>query len=106
MSARRIASPELFQPVTVQAQTTRLDLPASAVRIRKNGIEFRIANAIPPWTEMTVSMQTPLDPRKFNCSGVVVACNGNRHAGFVVSLLFTNLSKHAQARLSSMAVAP
>jgi hypothetical protein len=96
----------LFEPVSVQAQTTQLDLPASAVRIRKNGIEFRSANAIPVWTEMTVSMQTPLDPRRFNCTGVVVACNGNRHGGYVVSMLFTNLSKQAQARLNSMAVAP
>jgi len=83
-----------------------LDLPASAVRIRKNGIEFRADNAIPVWTEMTVAMQTPADSRKVNFSGVVVACNGNRHAGYMVSLLFTSLSKQAQARLNSMAVAP
>jgi len=106
MSARKIENPELFQPVTVQAQTTRLDLPASAVRIRKNGIEFRADNAIPVWTEMTVAMQTPADSRKVNFSGVVVACNGNRHAGYMVSLLFTSLSKQAQARLNSMSVAP
>jgi hypothetical protein len=106
MSARKIANPELFQPVTVQAQTTRLDLPANAVRIRKNGIEFRSDAVIPVWTEMTVAMQTPSDSRKVNFTGVVVACNGNRHAGYMVSLLFTSLSKQAQARLNSMAVAP
>lgn len=106
MSARKIGSSELFQPITVKAETTQLDLPASAVRIRKNGIEFRSAQEIPAWTEMTVAMQTPLDPRKFNCTGVVVACTGNRHSGYVVSLLFTDLSKQAQARLSSMVLAP
>jgi hypothetical protein len=106
MSARKFANQDLFQPVTVQAQTTRLDLPASAVRIRKNGIEFRSQNAIPVWTEMTVSMRTPTDTRKLNFNGVVVACNGNRHAGYAVSLLFTNVSKQAQARLNSMAIAP
>jgi PilZ domain len=106
MSARKIGSPEVFQPVTVRGETTQLDLPASAVCIRKNGIEFRSQQEIPAWTEMTVSMQTPLDPRKLNCTGVVVACNGNRHTGYVVSLLFTDLSKQAQARLSSMMVAP
>src|SRR5262245_58380638 len=105
MSARKIASPELLRPVTVQAQTTRLDLTVSAVRIRKNGIEFRSENAIPVWTEMTVSMLPPADSRKVNFNGVVVACSGNRHAGFAVSLLFTSLSKQAQARLKSMAVA-
>ena len=106
MSARKIENTGLFQPITVQAQTTRLDLPAKAVRIRKNGIEFRADAAIPVWTEMTVAMQTPADARKVNFAGVVVACNGNRHAGYAVSLLFTNVSKQAQARLNSMAVAP
>jgi hypothetical protein len=107
MSARKIANPDLVQSsFTVQAHTTRLDLPANAVRIRKNGIEFRSAGSIPVWTEMTVSMLTPANSRRVNFSGVVVACNGNRHAGFMVSLLFTNVSKAAQARLNSMAVAP
>lgn len=106
MSARKIENTALFQPVTVQTHTTRLDLPAGAVRIRRNGIEFRADNAIPVWTEMTVAMQTPSDARKVNFSGVVVACTGNRHAGYAVSLLFTSLSKQAQARLNSMAVAP
>lgn len=106
MSARKIANQDLFQPVTVEAHTTRLDLPARAVRIRKNGIEFRSESAIPVWTEMTVSMRTPSDTRKVNFAGVVVACNGNRHGGFMVSLLFTSVSKQAQARLNSMAVAP
>ena len=106
MSARKIENSALYRPVTVQAQTTRLDLPGNSVRIRKNGIEFRSENSIPVWTEMTVAMQTPSDSRKVNFSGVVVACNGNRHAGYIVALLFTSLSKQAQARLNSMAVAP
>jgi hypothetical protein len=54
---------------------------------------------------MTVSMLPPSDSRKVNFNGVVVACSGNRHAGFAVSLLFTSVSKQAQARLKSMAVA-
>ena len=106
MSARKITTSELFRPVTAQAQTTRLDLPAKAVCIRKNGIEFRSDSSIPVWTEMTVALQTPSDSRKVNFSGVVVACSGNRLSGFTVSLLFTSLSKQAQARLSSMTVAP
>ncbi|HYV29993.1 MAG TPA: PilZ domain-containing protein [Candidatus Binatia bacterium] len=106
MSARKVANPELFQPLTVHAQTTRLDLPARAVRIRRNGIEFRADTPIPVWTEMTVAMQTPSDSRKVNFTGVVVACHGDRHTGYMVSLLFTSVSKQAQARLNSMAVAP
>jgi hypothetical protein len=105
MSARRIGH-DLFQPLAVQARTTQLELPASAVRIHKNGIEFRSENEIPAWTEMTVSMQTPLDSKKVNFTGVVVACNGNRHSGYAVSMVFTSVSKQAQARLNSLAVRP
>jgi len=105
MSARRIRN-DLLQPLAVQARTTQLDLPASAVRIRKNGIEFRSENEIPAWTEMTVAMQTPLDSKKLNFTGVVVACNGNRHTGYTVSMVFTSVSKQAQARLNSLALRP
>jgi hypothetical protein len=83
-----------------------LELPASAVRVRKNGIEFRSQTAIPVWTEMTVAMQTPQVAGKVQFNGVVVACIGNRHAGYAVSMLFTNVSKQAQARLNAMAIAP
>ena len=106
MSARKIGSSELFQPVTVHAQTTRLDLPAGAVRVRRNGIEFQSQSPIPVWTEMTVDMRAPQMDGKVQFSGVVVACDGNRHAGYTVSMLFTNVSKQAQARLNSMATAP
>src|SRR5262245_4926298 len=106
MSARKIGSSELFQPVTVHAPTTQLDLPAGAVRVRKNGIEFRSQNPIPVWAEMTVAMQTPQAAKKVNFTGVVVACDGNRHAGYAVSMLFTSVSKQAQARLNSLAVTP
>ena len=38
------------------------------------------------WTEMTVDLQLP-GTKSFSCSGVVVACTGNRHTGFNVSLV-------------------
>jgi hypothetical protein len=103
MSARKVGNAELFKPVTVNAQATRLSLSASEIRIRKNGIEFRSNDTIPVWTEMTVELETPGEPKKLHCTGVVVACTGNRHAGFLVSLVFTNLSRQTQARLNSMA---
>jgi len=103
MSGRKLGNAEDFPPVTVQSKTTRLDLPASAIQIRKNGIEFQCSTPFQIWSEMTVSLQTPLETKAFNCTGVVVACNGNRHAGYVVSMVFTNLSRQAQARLTSLA---
>jgi hypothetical protein len=103
MSARRLGNTDVFRPVTVQAQATRLSLPAGAVRFRKNGIEFHSQTAIAPWTEMTVELATPTRSRRFHSTGVVVACSGNRHAGFQVCMIFTSLSRHAQACLDSLA---
>ena len=103
MSARKLDSSTAFQPVTVQARQTRLSLAPSEVRIRKNGVEFRSATAINPWTEMTVTLQSSRDAGKVHCTGVVVACNGSRHDGYSVSMVFTSLSKQSQARLNLLA---
>jgi hypothetical protein len=103
MSARKLENPSIFNPVTVQSPTTRLDLQPSAVTIRKNGIEFRTQQPIPAWTEMTVALETPNDSRKVHCTGVVVECNGNAQSGYVVSMIFTDLTRQAQARLNSYA---
>jgi len=102
MSARRIDT-RVFQPVTVQTQATQLDLPASAVRLRKNGIEFRTHSAIPQWTEMVITLQTPTT-RRLQCTGVVVACDGSRHSGYQISMLFTSVSRQVQAQLDSLAL--
>ncbi|HUR44597.1 MAG TPA: hypothetical protein VMZ27_01885 [Candidatus Saccharimonadales bacterium] len=103
MSARKIEDADLFQAITVQGHASRLALPSGAFRIRKNGIEFRSEQAIPTWTEMTILLETPADSKKLSCTGVVVACTGNRHVGYVVSMLFTSLSRQAQARLNTLA---
>jgi hypothetical protein len=78
-------------------------LPSNQVAIRKNGIEFLSPNAIPLWTEVTVDLRSPLEPRPVRGSGVVVDCTGNRHTGFVVSLMMTNLTRQSQERLSQLA---
>jgi hypothetical protein len=46
------------------------------------------------------------DNRVVNCSGVVISCSGNKHTGYHVSLVFTGLTKQAQARLSALAQSP
>ena len=103
MSARKIESPNAFETVSVESQETRLSLAPDDVRIRKNGVEFRSATAISQWTEMTVTLQSTRDAGRVRCTGVVVACNGNRHNGYTVSMVFTSLSKQSQARLNLLA---
>ncbi|HLP75525.1 MAG TPA: hypothetical protein VK327_01295 [Candidatus Paceibacterota bacterium] len=101
MSARKFESTGSVQNVTVEARQSRLSLSPGSVIIHKSGIEFRSATAFSPWTEMTLSLQSP--EGRVNCSGVVISCTGNKHTGYHVSMVFTSVSKQAQARLTSMA---
>ena len=103
MSARTIQGTGSLQQVTVEARQTRLSLSPNSVIVHKNGIEFRSAAPFAVWTEMTMTLQSPGDGGRLHCTGVVIACTGNKHAGYHVSMVFTSLSKHAQARLSTMA---
>ena len=105
MSARRINGIGVFHPLTVQARQTRLTLAPSEVRVRKNGVEFRSTTAIAAWTEMTVTLQSNRDAGKVHCTGVVVDCAGNRHAGYLVSMVFMNMSRQAQERFKQIALA-
>jgi hypothetical protein len=79
--------------------TECLSLPADAVHIRKNGIEFRSHRPIAQWTEMTLSLQRPGDAKKVRCTGVIVACSGNRAEGYKISMLFTSLSRQSEVLL-------
>jgi hypothetical protein len=53
---------------------------------------------------MTLALQSPLDGGRLNCSGVVISCTGNKHTGYHVSMIFTSMSKQAEAQLSALAV--
>jgi hypothetical protein len=104
MSTSKFDTSGIFQPLTLQTSSTKLALPADRVRFRKNGVEFLSTKPLPLWSEMTVNLQSPQDGRKVAATGVVVECLGNRHSGYSVALLFTNLSRQSQARLSELAV--
>src|SRR2546421_3904617 len=103
MSARKIENTLPLQNVTVEARQTRLSLTPNSVILHKNGMEFRSTTGFSPWTEMTLTLQSPRDASKVNCNGVVISCTGNKHTGYHVSMVFTGLTKQAQARLSQMA---
>jgi|ERR1043166_3553764 hypothetical protein len=98
MSASKTKS-DLFRPVTVQSSATVLNLHPTDFRIRKSGIEFKCEREVALWTEMTVDLHLP-GTKEFSCAGVVVACSGNRHLGYNVSLVFTSVSEQAQERLN------
>src|SRR5687767_11122675 len=101
MSASNLAT-SLHRSATIQHQTQLLTLPANTVRFHKNGIEFRAETPLNQWTEMTVDLESPRDGKKLRCNGIVVACSGNRHSGYWISMLFTGLSRQSQERLTSL----
>lgn len=104
MSARKVdSSGPLHQHLTVEARQTRLSLTPESVIISRSGIEFRSATPFSPWTEMTLTLESPREGRKVHCTGVVIACTGNKHAGYHVAMVFTGLSRQAQERLGAMA---
>jgi hypothetical protein len=102
MSARKLEK-NAYQPLPVEAGPKVLPLPAGFFQIRKNGIEFQSSTVIPEWTEMTVELETSASGRKVRCTGVVVSCAGNRHTGYQVAMVFTDLSPQSQVRLQSLA---
>jgi hypothetical protein len=102
MSARTI-SKNAYQPLPGESGPKVLPLEPGFFQIRRNGIEFQSSTAISEWTEMTVELETSASGRKVRCTGVVVTCHGNRHTGYQVAMVFTNLSPQSQARLSDLA---
>ena len=104
MSARKLGNGDSFQqPITIAARQTSLELSADSVVIHKSGVEFHSPVPFNPWTEMTVELFSPRDNSRLQCAGVVVACSGNKHTGYHVSMVFTSLTKHGQARLQALA---
>ena len=104
MSAKQIKSlGSAENTVSVAGRQAALELAADKVSVHKNGIEFRSPKPFTEWSEMTVSLQSPLDGSHLSCHGVVVACAGNRHAGYNVSMLFTSLTPQTQKQLGAMA---
>jgi hypothetical protein len=103
MSARKAEIAGSLHHVTLEGRQARLSLSPDAVILHKNGIEFRSATAFSPWAEMTMTLQSPRDASKVHCNGVVISCTGNQHTGYHISMVFTGMSKQAEARLSAMA---
>lgn len=106
MSARKASSNGFSsEDFAIQGRETHLTLSEDSVVIHRGGIEFRSPNQFATWTEMTLALRSG-DNGLVNCSGVVIGCTGNKHVGYRVSVVFTSLSKQAQAKLNQMVQSP
>jgi hypothetical protein len=104
MSAKQVSNLGSFEgSVNVASRAAALELSADKVSVHKNGIEFRSPTPFHEWAEMTVSLQSPQGGGRLSCHGVVIGCTGSKHSGYLVSMIFTSLTKQAQARLNTMA---
>ena len=103
MSTSKLDTSGIFQPL--KENRTQVTLPAQNVCIRKNGLQFRTEKPLSLWTEMTIDLVCGTG-KKVHCNGVVVACHGNRHTGYVVSMVLLNLSRQGQQRLDNLAFSP
>ena len=102
MSTSKFDSSDALPPADDSSGARHLTLPYDAVTVRKNGIEFRSANAVDTWTEMSIDLESPWESTNLECRGIVVACNGNRHAGYIVSMVFTDMSPLAQQKVDAL----
>src|SRR4051812_3477666 len=101
MSARRGDVPVEFTPILSDAAgPLRLTVPPDAVRVHKNGIEFRSLTPVPCWKEMTFALQSKTTRKVINCAGVIVACDGDCACGYRVQMIFTNISPQSQTVLN------
>lgn len=112
MSSSKLDTSGVFGSVTLDSQSTAatadnscITLPLQSVHIRKNGIEFLTSKPISAWTEMTVDIQSPRTGKPIRANGVVIACTGTVQTGYVVGMVFLNLTRQAQQRLVSLSYA-
>ena len=104
MSAKKLGSLGSFgNSVNVAGREAVLALSSDQVSVHKSGIEFRSPTAFTEWSEMTVTLQSPQGGGRLSCHGVVVACAGNKHSGYHVSMLFTGMNEQTERQLGAMA---
>lgn len=105
MSSSKLDKSGVFGTESVKTSKTTLSLTHNSYHLHKNGMEFVSSKPFPLWHELTVDIQPPGSNKKLHFHGVVISCDGNKAAGYVISLVFTEMSRLCQERLNSMVAA-
>ncbi|MCP5521060.1 MAG: hypothetical protein H7A46_05885 [Verrucomicrobiales bacterium] len=106
MTTSKLDKSGVLGPAPTGSNETRLVLPADRVAFRSNGIEFLSSRPVDQWKEVTVELLSPVDNRPLQGTGVVVDCTGNRHTGYVVSLMFLSIAPDSRRRLQELSQSP
>ena len=102
MSTSKLDDSGCFDPASDPSNPQHLCLALGAVRFRANGIEFGSRDPLPVWTEMTVQLKPSAGYEDVACTGVIVACEGNRHLGYQISMVLMNLTPKAEEQLRTL----
>jgi hypothetical protein len=102
MATSKLDRSGAFETPACESPTTQLALPANQVVVRKNGLEFISPNPVPTWIELNVDLQSAEKESRVRGTGIVVDCVGTPHSGYLVSLIFLDLSREAQRSLTQM----
>lgn len=103
MSAKKFNAGSFQSSVSVASRDEKLELSTDKVSVHKNGIEFRSPKPFNEWSEMTVALVSPGDGDRISCHAVVVACAGNKHVGYHISMVFTGVGSETEKQLATMA---
>lgn len=77
-------------------------LDIGTYRMQESGIEFQSQNEIGLYTEMHLQIVNPETQHTIKFKGVVIGCSGDKHKGYQVSLIYTNLTQETQMSLFEM----
>ena len=91
-----------FETVSIKNHEISLALLPHQVAVRKNGIEFLSHRRFPLWREVVIQIRSPSVPSPIEVRGVIVDCTGDRHHGFVASVVFLNIAPEQQAALQRL----
>lgn len=102
MTTSKVDKSGVLGPAPTGSSETRLLLPANRVAFRANGIEFLSSQPVDQWKELTVELLSSIDNQPLRGTGVVVDCTGNRHSGYVISLMFLSIAPESRRRLEQL----
>ena len=93
-------------PITLHVGDQPTAVDQINFQISPRGMIFRSKAALPTWTEVSICMHLPSgnvrSPDQVDCHGVVINCRRQRGGGWKCAVLFLNLSKKAEARLTKI----